>query len=357
MSIPKRTFSADVGQTSTGTRGPDAIENDLDSLIKCLDPVKEGLKEENFNALAHTINDSIADVYANQGTPNKLFSWLAKQVKAITGGATWSTAPPATLTDVEAHINALAPHVGHETPEGAQAKADEAKTIANSAETKADNAVTIANMANTKADNALSTANAADAKSDQAISTANAASTLSNETQTIVQEALISSESAVNRAEQAVIDAQNAVGNTEIKYDVYVIVNSDNGDGTFTYNDGERDIIGTLTPNGYQEFELSDSYYVGSNRIEAIVNDSLNRSSASGGLLEIGNAGELSNVVQLTYPMGNGTEITFKYFTQISLGGAHAMSHNVGARDAFITMSETEPTTTYSGQMFYKVVG
>lgn len=132
MSIPKRTFSADVGQTSTGTRGPDAIENDLDSLIKCLDPVKEGLKEENFNALAHTINDSIADVYANQGTPNKLFSWLAKQIKTITGGATWSTTPPATLTDVEAHINALAPHAGHDTPEGAQAKADEALISAKS---------------------------------------------------------------------------------------------------------------------------------------------------------------------------------------------------------------------------------
>jgi hypothetical protein len=234
---------------------------------------------------------------------------------------------------------------------------NEAKTIANSAETKADNAVTTANMANTKADNAVSTANTADAKSDQAIGTANAASTLSNDTQTIVQEALISLESAINRAEQAVIDARNAIGNTEIKYDVYTIVNSDNDDGTFTYNDGEVDIIGTLTPSGYQEFELSDSYYVGSNRIEAIVNDSLNRSSASGGLLEIGNAGELSNVVQLTYPMGNGTEITFKYFTQISLGGAHAMSHNVGASDAFITMSETEPATTYSGQVFYKVVG
>lgn len=234
---------------------------------------------------------------------------------------------------------------------------NEAKTIANSAETKADNAVTTANMANTKADNAVSIANTADAKSDQAIGTADAASTLSNYTQIIVQDALTSLENAINRAEQAVIDAQNAVGNTEIKYDVYVIVNPDNGDGTFTYNDGKVDIIGRLTSSGYQEFELSDSYYVGSNRIEAIVNDSLNRSSASGGLLEIGNVGELSNVVQLTYPMGSGTEITFKYFTQISLGGAHAMSHNVGARDAFITMSETEPTTTYSGQMFYKVVG
>jgi len=271
-----------------------------------------------------------------------------------------------TIDVVNAHTEEIAAHT--EEIASVDQKADvavltattlgnEAKTIANSAETKADNAVTTANMANTKADNAVSVANTANTKSNQAIGTANAASTLSNYTQTIVQEALISLESAINRAEQAAIDAQNAVGNTEIKYDIYVIVNSDNGDGTFTYNNGKVDIIGRLTSNGYQEFELSDSYYVGFNRIEAIVNDSLNRSSASGGLLEIGNVGELSNVVQLTYPMGSGTEITFKYFTQISLGGAHAMSHNVGARDAFITMSETEPTTTYSGQMFYKVVG
>ncbi len=129
-------------------------------------------------------------------------------------------------------------------------KADGAVVTANSAETKADNAVTTANMANTKADNAVSIANTADTKSDQAIGTANAASTLSNDTQTIVQDALTSLENAINRAEQAVIDAQNAVGNTEIKYDVYTIVNSDNGDGTFTYNDGEVDIIGTLTPSG-----------------------------------------------------------------------------------------------------------
>lgn len=237
----------------------------------------------------------------------------------------------------------IATTLGNEAINTATTLGNEAKAIANSAETKADNAVSIANTAHTK--------------SDQAIVTADTASTLSNYTQIIVQDALTSLENAINRAEQAVIDARNAVGNTEIKYDVYVIVNSDNGDGTFTYNDGETDIIGRLTSNGYQEFELSDSYYVGSNRIEAIVNDSLNRSSASGGLLEVGNAGELSNLVQLTYPMGNGTEITFKYFTQISLGGAHAMSHNIGARDAFITMSETEPTTTYSGQMFYKVVG
>ncbi|HUM43132.1 MAG TPA: hypothetical protein PKI14_09310 [Fervidobacterium sp.] len=271
-----------------------------------------------------------------------------------------------TIDVVNAHTEEIAAHT--EEIASVDQKADEAvltattlgneaKTIANSAETKADNAVTTANMANTKADNAVSVANTANTKSDQAIGTADAASNLSNYTQIIVQDALAFLESAINRAEQAVIDAQNAVGNTEIKYDVYVIVNPDNGDGTFTYNNGKVDIIGRLTSNGYQEFELSDSYYVGFNRIEAIVNDSLNRSSASGGLLEIGNVGELSNVVQLTYPMGSGTEITFKYFTQISLGGAHAMSHNVGARDAFITMSETEPTTTYSGQMFYKVVG
>lgn len=236
-------------------------------------------------------------------------------------------------------------------------KADNAVSTSSSAEAKADIAVETANNANIKSDNAVTTANAANVKSDHAINTADAASTLSTDTQAIVDDALISLNSAINRAEQAVIDAQNAVGNTEIKYDVYTIVNSDNGDGTFTYSDGTSDIIGAITVEGYQEFVLTSWYYVGSNRIEAIINDSLSRSSASGGLLEVGNIEEKSNIVQLTFPVGNETEVTFKYFTQISLGGKHATAHNIGASDAFIVMSENEPPTTYSGQMFYKVVG
>lgn len=36
MALPVRTFSADVGQTSTGNRGPDAIETDIDSIIAYL---------------------------------------------------------------------------------------------------------------------------------------------------------------------------------------------------------------------------------------------------------------------------------------------------------------------------------
>ncbi len=236
-------------------------------------------------------------------------------------------------------------------------KVDNAVATANGADIKADNAVATANSAEAKADNAVTTANIADTKSDQAINTADAASSLSTDTQAIVDYALTALNDAINRAEQAVIDAQNAVGNTEIKYDVYTIVNSDNGDGTFTYNNGTTDIVGAITAEGYQEFTLTDYYYVGSNRIEATINDSLTRSSASGGLLEIGNIGEKSNIVQLTFPMGNETEVTLKYYTQISLGGQHAMSHNIGAGDAFIVMSANEPETTYSGQMFYKVVG
>ena len=252
--------------------------------------------------------------------------------------------------------------------ESADVKAEQAVFVANQTTTVANDAV---NIANTKGDQAINTANQADSKANQAISTANNAvvvangavvtanqsSLLSNDTRMVLDQAMADLTDAINRAEQAVIDAQNAVGNTEIKYDVYVIVNADNGNGTFTYKDVNNvQYIGTITPEGYQRFTLNNNYYVGSNRIEATINDTLTRSQASGGLREVGVANEQSNLVDLSFPVGNDAEITFKYYMQLSLGGKHAMSHNIGGSDAFITLSESDPPTMYAGQMIFKVV-
>lgn len=56
------------------------------------------------------------------GTLRQLLDWFANRIKAILGTTNWHDAPPTTLTAAKSHIDAAAPHSGHETPTGAQAK-------------------------------------------------------------------------------------------------------------------------------------------------------------------------------------------------------------------------------------------
>jgi hypothetical protein len=240
-----------------------------------------------------------------------------------------------------------------------QAIADSATALTNSntAITTADTASITATNADTKADTAITTANTALGQDTvEPVTGALGAMKIATDTETALNLAMADLEDAILRAEQAVIDAQSAIGNTEIIYDVYTIVNADNGDGTFTYTiNGVDNIIGDLV-GGAQRFPLSDTYIVGSNRIEISINDTLTRSQASGGLAEVGDVTTQSNLVDLTATAGNGAEVTIKYFKQIGLGGRHAMSHNVGGGDEFIGIAEEYPTTTYAGQLFFKVV-
>ncbi|HQA48678.1 MAG TPA: hypothetical protein PK985_09130 [Bacillota bacterium] len=109
-------------------------------------------------------------------------------------------------------------------------------------------------------------------------------------------------------------------GDTIRRIEVYTIVNSNNGDGTFTYKDKDNEeYIGDLDESGYQIFELRQGRYTpGLNMVEAIINDTLHRSQASGGLEEVD-----ETHVKLTDPQGNGAEITFLYFERIGIGGEH----------------------------------
>jgi len=59
---------------------------------------------------------------SNQGSLRQFLDWFANRIRAITGKANWYDAPSKTLEDLNTHINAAAPHSGHETPAGAQAK-------------------------------------------------------------------------------------------------------------------------------------------------------------------------------------------------------------------------------------------
>lgn len=108
-------------------------------------------------------------------------------------------------------------------------------------------------------------------------------------------------------------------GDTMVREDVFTIVSADNLDGTFTYSYGGNNIIGTLGGSGEQIFTLQTGMYnVGSNAIEAIINDTLRRSVASGGLQEID-----GQQIALTSPEGAGAEITFKYYERLGIAAEY----------------------------------
>lgn len=132
-------------------------------------------------------------------------------------------------------------------------------------------------------------------------------------------------------------------GDTKIIYEVYTIVSSNNGDGTFTYKDrDENEFLGELTEEGYQIFRLRKGFYeTGMNRIEVTIDDTLHRSTASGGLLEID-----QHHVALTMPEGNGTEVTIKYYQRIGITGEKS-----------IIVNEVMPPDIESDMLWFKVIG
>lgn len=70
-----------------------------------------------------TINQTLVNP-ANTGPLTSLLSWIAGRIKAITGATNWYDAPATSLQAVRTHMDAVAPHSGHETPSGSQAKVD-----------------------------------------------------------------------------------------------------------------------------------------------------------------------------------------------------------------------------------------
>jgi len=131
-------------------------------------------------------------------------------------------------------------------------------------------------------------------------------------------------------------------GDTTIREDVFFIVNPNNGDGTFTYSVNGQNITGTLGENGEQIFTLVSGYYEpDTNRIEAIINDTLRRSAKSGGLIEID-----KTTVALTQPEGAGAEITFKYYERIGMTAEYN-----------IKLSAEKPPRNDGKNMWFKVIG
>jgi phage-related tail fiber protein len=79
---------------------------------------------------SRTPDQSQAPASPGTGTLTQLISWLANRINAITGKTNWWDAPPTTLQAAKTHMDASAPHSGHETSAGAQAKADAALAAA-----------------------------------------------------------------------------------------------------------------------------------------------------------------------------------------------------------------------------------
>lgn len=128
-------------------------------------------------------------------------------------------------------------------------------------------------------------------------------------------------------------------GDTVIHVEVFEIVSGNLGDGTFSYKDSAGVTqIGYLDALGNQQFILQKgSYELGQNRIEATINDTLIRSSASGGLTELG-----ENIIQLNDPQAAGAEITVKYFERIGFAPTNG-----------VVISETNPG---GNMLWYQVV-
>jgi len=127
-------------------------------------------------------------------------------------------------------------------------------------------------------------------------------------------------------------------GDTLILYDVYTIINPDLGNGTFSYLDKNGATqIGTITVEGYQVFALQNgTYQLNNNMIEATIDDTLQRSVASGGLQEI----DITHVA-LTVPIASG-EVTIKYYQRVGVTGT-----------GLIVVSPAQPP---SGFVWFKVV-
>ena len=117
MAKPKRTFSADVGQYSVGTAGPDQIEYDLDNLFHMLDPstlLKDGstggIGPDNMSD-RFTVDQSQSPT-SNQGKLHLLVGRIANRIRAILGLDDWKKDPPITLKAAKEHVDDDDKHSG-----------------------------------------------------------------------------------------------------------------------------------------------------------------------------------------------------------------------------------------------------
>jgi|GEM_PF-6892788 len=84
--------------------------------------------EANINAIesgSRTVDQSQVPTGV-VGTLRQFLDWIPGAIKRLLGTTNWYDTPPTTLAAAKSHMDAAAPHSGHETPSGAQAKVDAA---------------------------------------------------------------------------------------------------------------------------------------------------------------------------------------------------------------------------------------
>lgn len=79
-------------------------------------------KAEIDAALTLTSDQDQVPIGSGPGKLLQWVSWFTNRIKAITGKVNWYDTPDTTLAAAKTHIDSAAPHAGHETPAGAQAK-------------------------------------------------------------------------------------------------------------------------------------------------------------------------------------------------------------------------------------------
>src|SRR5690606_12576590 len=110
----------------------DDLNENADTIDQKLKELEDGVNNAPPNSVndaaigSRTPDQSQAPTSPGTGTLTQLISWLANRIKTITGKTNWWENPPTTLQAAKNHIDATAPHSGHETPSGAQAKANAA---------------------------------------------------------------------------------------------------------------------------------------------------------------------------------------------------------------------------------------
>lgn len=291
MAKPIREFNANEGDYSVGIAGPDALENDIDSLLRMFDPLtthdtgeQGGVGPDNIqdNAIKdkhigpRTINDSVEGPYINTGPLEKLVSLIARAIKDLKGTDTWHEGSKDNIGSINDRV------------------------IVNK-DGVALNKLEITNNKNEIIRHIISG---------------------DHDDRYVTEEQLTEHKDSIDHdvryyTKDQITDFLSG-GDVHKREEVFIIVSANNGDGTFTYSNeiGEH-IIGELTEEGYQKFILTKGYYaLGRNRVEVFVNDTLRRSPVSGGLEEV-----TEEQVMLTAPEDNGAEITIVYFERVGMGG------------------------------------
>lgn len=284
MAKPTREFNANEGDYSIGLAGPDAIENDLDFLIRMFDPLtthdtgeQGGISTENIqdNTITdeligeRTIDSSLATrdsegkfPQGKTGTINYLFALLAKLIQEIKGTDNFDDVVILDLKQIKDNINSISNFVA-----------------------------SLHNMIMFNKNN--------------------------------IEEKLENHKTSDDHDSRYYTKDEISLhikgGDTLPKEEAFTIVNADNGDGTFTYKNGTQTYIGELTEEGYQVFELkSGEYTMNNSSIVVWVDDSLRRTPVSGGVIEISNKS-----FALTDPEGEGTEISVEYLQRVGMLGEH----------------------------------